>query len=209
MALCVDTKLIIAHQIGKKSLENTIKLLQELKKRLNEKSKLYFTSDGNNAYCDAINSVYCIYEALTKITKLPQELCYAQVIKEKKNGKLHNLDTKVVFGSEQLLKDYLSKSFCSNTINTSYVERCNLTMRQRNRRVERKSQGFSKMIAFHKAQMTISIAYYNFCLHHSSLKRYKGTKPLHFTPAIEAGITDHPWTMLELLKIRIATLNGA
>ena len=115
MALCVDTKLIIAHQIGKKSLENTIKLLQELKKRLNEKSKLYFTSDGNNAYCDAINSVYCIYEALTKITKLPQELCYAQVIKEKKNGKLHNLDTKVVFGSEQLLKERLSVYLCKLT----------------------------------------------------------------------------------------------
>ena len=162
---------------------------------------------------------------LPKITKLPQELCYAQVIKEKKNGKLHNLDTKVVFGDQELLEDCLSKSFCSNTINTSYVERCNLTMRQRNRRVERKSQGFSKMIAFHKAQMTISIAYYNFCLHHSSLKRYEGTKPLHFTPAMaeppiasalhrlksaqEAGITDHPWTMLELLKIHIATLNGA
>ena len=81
MAVCVDTRLIIAHQIGKKSLENTIKLLQELKKRLNEDTKLYFTSDGNNAYCNAINSVYCIYEALSKLTKLPQELCYAQVIK--------------------------------------------------------------------------------------------------------------------------------
>ena len=111
--------------------------------------------------------------------------------------------------NQPITAKYEKDSPASNTINISYVERCNLTMRQRNHRVERKSQGFSKLPAFHKAQMRISIAYYNFCLHHSSLKRYEGTKPLHFTPAMEAGITDHPWTMLELLKIRIATLNGA
>ena len=209
MALCVKTRLIIAHQIGKRSLENTIKLLQKLKMRLHEKSKLYFTSDGNSAYSDAIRSLYCIYEALPKLIGLPKELCYAQVIKEKKNGKLHKLHTKVIFGDQELLEDCLRKSFESNTINTSYVERCNLTMRQRNHRVERKSQGFSKLLTFHKAQMTISIAYYNFCLPHSSLKKYQGVKPVYFTPAQEAGLTDHPWTMLELLKTPIHTLSGA
>ena len=102
-----------------------------LKMRLHEKAKLYFTSDGNKAYSDAIRSLYCIYETFSKLISLPEELCYAQVIKEKKNGKLHKLDTKVIFGDQELLEDCLSKSFCSNTINTSYVE-------QRNRRVEKK-----------------------------------------------------------------------
>ena len=73
---------------------------------------------------------------------------------------------------------------------------------------ERKSQGFPKMIDFHKAQMQISIAYYNFCLPHSSLKKYQSSKPIHFTPAMEARLTDHPWTMLELLKIQVPQLNG-
>ena len=135
LAVYVKTRLVLAHQIGKKSLENTIKLLQKLEKRIREDAALYFTSDGNGAYCDAINSAYCSYEALSKTTKLPQELCYAQVIKEKKNGRLHKLDTRIIFGDEQLLEKYLRKSFESNTINTSYVERCNLTMRQRNHRV--------------------------------------------------------------------------
>ena len=189
----MKTRLIIANQIGKRNPYNTLALLRQVKERINLDNNLYFSSDGYEGYTSAIR---CIFG----IGRTPKKLCYAQVVKEKKNGRLKNIVTKIIFGSFRMLNKHISQSLQSYTINTSFIERCNLTMRQRNHRVERKSLGFSKCIEYHKAQMRISIAYYNFCLLHSSLKKYKGAKPIFFTPAMEIGITKHPWTMLELLK---------
>jgi hypothetical protein len=86
---------------------------------------------------------------------------------------------------------------------TAFIERSNLTMRQHNKRVERKSQGFSKEKCFLEKQMSLSIAYYNFCLPHGGLKYYLGDKIIYNTPTMEAGLTDHVWKMEELLAYPI------
>ncbi len=76
-------------------------------------------------------------------------------------------------------------------ISTSFVERQNLTMRTAMRRFTRLTNGFSKKLSHLKAAVALHFAYYNFCRVHSSL---------HVTPAMEAGITDHVWTVAELLS---------
>jgi hypothetical protein len=75
-------------------------------------------------------------------------------------------------------------------ISTSFVERQNLTIRMAIRRFTRLTNAFSKKLDNHKAACALHFAYYNFCRIHKSLR---------VTPAMEAGITDHVWTIAELL----------
>ena len=76
-------------------------------------------------------------------------------------------------------------------ISTSYVERQNLSMRMGMRRFTRLTNGFSKKIENHIHAVTLFYMHYNFCRVHQSLR---------VTPAMEAGITDHVWTIEEMLE---------
>jgi hypothetical protein len=74
---------------------------------------------------------------------------------------------------------------------TSHIERQNLTIRMQNRRMTRLTNAFSKKWENHGAALALHFAYYNFCRVHSTLK---------MTPAMAAGIEDHPWTLKELVE---------
>lgn len=78
-------------------------------------------------------------------------------------------------------------------ISTSYVERANLTMRMGMRRFTRLTNGFSKKHANHCAAVALHFAHYNFCRVHTSLGKR--------TPAMAAGIADHPWSIEELVSV--------
>lgn len=75
-------------------------------------------------------------------------------------------------------------------ISTSHIERTNLTLRMQMRRFTRLTNGFSKTIENLKAAVAVFMAWYNFCRVHQTLP---------VTPAMEAGLTDHVWTISELL----------
>lgn len=77
-------------------------------------------------------------------------------------------------------------------VSTSYVERQNLSMRMGIRRFTRLTNGFSKKIENHSAAVALWFTYYNFCRVHSSLR---------VTPAMQAGIADHVWTIEELVSL--------
>jgi hypothetical protein len=76
-------------------------------------------------------------------------------------------------------------------MSTSHVERQNLTMRMAIRRFTRLTNAFSKKLGNLKAACALHFAYYNFCRVHQTLS---------VTPAMEAGLTDHVWTIAELLR---------
>jgi hypothetical protein len=79
-----------------------------------------------------------------------------------------------------------------NHISTSHVERQNLTMRMSMRRFTRLTYGFSKKIENHEHAVAIHYMYYNFGRIH---------KTLRVTPAMEAGVADHVWTLEEIAKL--------
>jgi IS1 family transposase len=79
-------------------------------------------------------------------------------------------------------------------VSTSYVERQNLTMRMSMRRFTRLTNGFSKKIENHIATVAMYFMYYNFCRIHQTLR---------VTPAMESGLTDHVWSLEELLETLI------
>jgi IS1 transposase len=79
-----------------------------------------------------------------------------------------------------------------NHVSTSYVERQNLTMRMNMRRFTRLTNAFSKKVENHEHSVALHFMYYNFCRIHQSLR---------VTPAMEAGVTDHVWSIEEVVNL--------
>ena len=77
-------------------------------------------------------------------------------------------------------------------VSTSHIEPQNLSVRMGNRRFTRLTNAFSKKIENHGHMMAIYAMHYNFCKIHGSLR---------VTPAMEAGLTDHVWTLEEFVGL--------
>jgi IS1 family transposase len=214
---------VIAFVVGKRTQENATLLLRRVE-AVSDRHIPFFTSDQLPAYEAALLEVYGRLEYPTRqgargrhpLPRLvpPPELLYAQVVKRRENGRVVDVTQKVVFGEAARIEALLKASPASATINTSFVERDNLTSRQHNRRLTRKTNAFSKELPWFEKQLWLSLAYYHFCLPHQSLRRpldepepTRGAgsprkwKPV--TPAMEAGLTDHVWTTEELLGYRV------
>jgi hypothetical protein len=79
-----------------------------------------------------------------------------------------------------------------NHVSTSYVERQNLTMRMSMRRFTRLTNGHSKKLENHEHAVAIHYMFYNFGRIHQSLR---------VTPAMEARISDHVWSLEEIIAL--------
>jgi hypothetical protein len=126
-----------------------------------------------------------------------------------------NVTTRLIYGTKEQIRAALQNSPVSTTINTYGVERNNLTVRQHSRRLGRRVNAFSKDRDYLEHQLTLAFAYYHFVIPHRGLRQRLpepiATKGPHatykkwnqVTPAMAAGLTDHIWTMDELLSFRV------
>jgi hypothetical protein len=145
----------------------------------------------------------------------PPDLCDAVVVQERAHGRVVHVTTRIVYGTPEPMAAALQASPVSHTINTYGVERNNLTVRQHARRMGRQVKAFSTDQDSLALQLTLAFAYYHFVVPHRSLRQRlphplptkghngspKQWKPV--TPAMAAGLTDHVWTMDELLSFRV------
>lgn len=176
----------------------------------------YFTSDELDHYTSAILEEYGTEKTFHRtgkrgrprkpIKEVPPSLVYAQVHKHREKGRVKKIDTHVIFGTENQVKENLLQSPVSNSVNTSFVERNNLTLRQQNGRFQRKTLQFSKEKELLYSQLHLFLGYYHFIRPHKSLRVrcvIKNKKWLKRTPLMAAGITDHIWTFRELFFYKI------
>jgi IS1 family transposase len=215
-------RLVLAFVVGKRTQANADLLLDRVKD-VTDAHIPFFTSDQLPEYDDALLHAYGVWVQPPRNGtrgRYPQprlvpttDLLYAQVVKVRAKGRVTDVKTKVVFGQPEVIAEKLALSAVSETINTSFVERDNLTQRQSNRRLARRTNGFSKEIIWFEKQLWLSMAYYHFVLPHHSLRQPLDTpEPTRgigtpkrwqpITPAMAAGITDHVWTTTELLSYR-------
>jgi hypothetical protein len=139
-------------------------------------------------------------------------LLYAQVVKPYRRRRLVGVTYRVVFGTLERVQQVLSAG--GRKINTAFVERLNLDIRQRvaavGRRVNTLCQGEDGL----QHQLVVFHAYHNFVLPHASLRQplpvpeatngtgsAKQWRPC--TPAMAAGLTDHVWSLQEVLLFRV------
>ncbi len=204
-ALDAKTRLLLHFVIGDRTLKSATTFLKEIKNRLAE-GKPLFTSDELPHYAKALSETFSetIQPPQTKKTgetREPQrvvddDLDYATVHKTRKDGRVVKVERNVVIGEEDRVVARLDSS-PSNTINTSYVERSNLTFRMLDAHLTRKTLWFAKSMTWLQARFAIIAAAYNFVRPHSSL----GTAKQPVTPAMAAGITKNPWSMSYLLGL--------
>jgi transposase-like protein len=196
--------------VGKRSEEAAKRFVRELARKLSQRLPL-FTSDELPHYREALAECYSRRTSVpppgkrgrpfNPIRQINPDLCYATVHKTRQNQRVVKVERRVVFGNESLIEKILEASPFSNQVNTAGVERQNLNLRQHSRRLMRKTNGFSKIKPNLEAQVVLIMAYYNFVLLHGSL-HVKGLGSR--TPAMAGELTDHKWSILELLTYRIA-----
>lgn len=215
--------LVVAFVVGKRDQDNANLLLQRVM-HVTDTHIPFFTSDQLPEYRTALLNTYGHWyrpERRGDRGRWPNprrepdpDLVYAQVVKKREQGRVVEVSSKIVFGTPEQVAACLAVSPVSQTINTSFVERDNLTWRQNNRRLTRRSNGFSKDLVWFEKQLWLSSAYYHLVLPHQSLRQplatpepTRGTgsprKWQPVTPAMAAGLTDHVWTTEELLSYRV------
>jgi IS1 family transposase len=181
IALCPDCKLIAAWKLGKRDIATTSRFMGDLARKM--RGKFQLSTDGYETYLSAVVSHF-------RSTMID----YAMIEKQYGNaGSNRNPDTRYspaqVKGVKKrvLIGDPDEDSIC-----TSHVERANLTLRMRNRRFTRLTNGFSKRMENHRYALAIHFFHYNFVRKHQSIKK---------TPAQAAGITQNAWTVTDMLLL--------
>lgn len=198
VSLATESRLIIAHAIGARKQYMADQIINDTAQRLS--SMPLFVTDGLKFYKKALLHYFGHLMEVPSTGKrgrpknpitIPiDDLRYAQVIKHRENGCLIGVEHRVIFGED----------IDANQITTSLIERQNLTFRQDNNRISRKTIGFSKNHIGLTDQMMLYFTHFDFCRGHWSLRHNNLKGHLEkYTPAREQGLTDHNWTLRELL----------
>ena len=139
---------------------------------------------------------------------LPEEgLQIGQVIKEYRQRRVVSSTTRVVQGTPEQIAAVLAQSGGGQQINTAFIERLNATWRSRLSCLVRRGRALARQEASLLGSLYLVGCLYNFCTAHASLQERLpvggGRKGQERTPAMAAGLTDHPWTLAEVLAYRV------
>jgi hypothetical protein len=198
----MDSRLRAARGIAKTETEASIEVFQALKRRAHPDAPPPTVSDGWGGIDNAMVEVYGVvpeYQGVGRppTLKRPQPgWQYLQVVKQRENGRVVGISLRVIFGDKDEVLELLGKS-------TAYIERTHLTMRLFNSRLTRKTLGFSKKLEMYRASAAWEDLVYNFARPVKTLRAKARDDPKRRwqprTPAMAAGLTDHIWTVKELL----------
>jgi len=223
IAFAPMSKIVPAWVAGKRTLRMGRQLVKSLKNRLDAHIP-FFTSDDLPHYADALLEVYGETVQPPRSGQRgrprqpykvpPDDLLYAVVCKRREGSRVVEVTTEVVYGSPQRIAELLQHSPTTHTISTYGVERNNLTVRQHARRLGRRVNAFSKDPDYLELQLALSFAYYHFVIPHQGLRQKLAVSiptngdgsPKRWqqrTPAMAAALTDHIWSMDELLSFRV------
>jgi IS1 family transposase len=221
-AMDPKSKLLVVVDVGSRTLAMAQRVVHQLVQVLAPDCVPLFLTDGLKDYGTALLTHFGSWMQperrqgkgpLPKSRWMPlPELLYAQVVKTVRQRRLVRVQHRVVFGTLMAVQRGLAA--CGWTINTAFVERLNLDIRQRvaavGRRVNTLCRGEESLLD----QMVLFQVYHNFVLPHASLRQplllpestngsgsAKVWRPC--TPAMAAGLTDHVWSFKEVLLSRV------
>ena len=211
IALASEHRIILAVVVGPRSQCSANRLIERTAYVLCGKLPL-FVSDGLNAYGVALLDSYHVIVSHPPTGKRGRprspekqpdpDLRYAQVVKKRERGRVVSVSKRIVYGDDAQIAE--------KDINTSLVERLNLTLRRENAALQRKTLSFAKDEDELKAHLALQVAYYHFVRPHLTLREWINETPEtnssrrwnKRTPAMSATITDHVWSLRELLVCR-------
>jgi IS1 family transposase len=172
-----DTKLCVSYLVGGRDARWATDFMMDCAARI--KGRVQVTTDGHRAYLEAVETAFgteCDYAMLQKIYGAPETFDNRY-----SPATCIGCDMKTISGDPD-----------PKHVSTSYVERHNLTMRMSMRRFTRLTNGFSKKIQNHAAMVAIFAVHYNYARIH---------KTLRITPSMAAGLSDHVWSLEEIVHM--------
>lgn len=137
-------------------------------------------------------------------------LLYAQVVKSYRRRRIVGVTHRVVFGTPAVIHNILAERGWK--INSAFVERLNLDLRQHVAAIERRVNTLCKHEAGLRQQLTVLHVYHNVVLPHARLRvplpdvaheTVAGKRWQHRIPAMAVGLTDHSWSLREMLMCRV------
>jgi len=186
----VWSRLWLSVVLGRRTARNIRRSLQESLERGRLTQRFLLTTDGLDLYAGVVSKVFGF-------------LCiYAQVIKDFRNNRVYRVDRRLLSGTEAQLHEALFDSEDSSTVNTSFVERLNLTIRQDCSYLSRRSAGHARYAEHLEDHMALLQCHYNFIRPHRSLKFGKERR----TQAWQAGLVSRQLTFREVFLHRLALL---
>jgi len=216
------TKLLLTLDVGERTLAMAQWVVHQVVQVLAPGCVPLFLTDGLKEYTTALLTHYGHWVQLPRRQAtgpapkprwmpLPQ-LRYAQVVKTVRRRHLVAVTHRVVFGTLEAVQQVLATYGWQ--INTAFVERLNLSLRQHVAAIGRRVSTLCKGEDGVRQQLGLYHVYYNFCLPHASLRHpLLQPEPTHGTgsakcwqprtPAMAAGLTDHVWTLREVLLFRV------
>ena len=216
------TKVLLAIEVGARTLPMAQCFVHQVAQVLAPGCVPLFLTDGFKAYTTALLVHFGHWVELPRLrahgpAPLPRwmpvpQLLYAQVIKTIRRRRLVRVSRRVVFGTLEAVEQVLAAYGWQ--INTAFIERVNLTIRQHVAAVGRRVSTLCKGEDGLRQQLALYQTYYNFCLPHASLRQplpepepTKGSGSAKRwqprMPAMAAGLTDHVWTLREVLLFRV------
>jgi IS1 family transposase len=220
-AMDPESKLLVVIDVGTRTLEMAQRVVHQVVQVLAPDCVPLFLTDGFREYMTALLTHFGRWiqpprrqdpGPMPKPRWMPRpELLYAQVVKSYRRRRLVGVRHRVVFGTQLAIEQVLAT--CGWTINTSFVERLNLELRQRVAAIGRRVNTLCQGEAGLWDQLALFQVYHNFVLPHASLRQpllrprtngrgsAKVWRPC--TPAMAAGLTDHVWSLKEVLCYRV------
>jgi IS1 family transposase len=174
-AIDADSKLMIAWNVGAHNLSSAYTFMADLAGRL--ANRIQLTTDGNSQYLNVMEETF------------GSNVDYAVLQKHYADQSRGRYSPARFMGAT---REVIKGSPDPNYISTSYVERANLTMRMSMRRFTRLTNGFSKKAENHAHAVALNFMHYNFCRIHRTLR---------VTPAMASGLSDHVWSLDELIGL--------
>lgn len=177
VAMEARSKLVLAYVTGRRTAANAMDLMRKLRAATADDGRFQLTTDGLQSYLPAVDEMLADrvdFAQLVKVYKSPRE------------GEHRYSPAEIA----EAVPVVISGSPNKYRICTSHIERQNLTIRMSLRRFTRLTNAFSKTLRNHSAAVSLHFAYYNLCRYHQTLR---------ITPAMEANVTDHVWSLPELI----------
>lgn len=180
VALDPETKLVPTYHVGKRDWENTSAFVHDLASRM--KNRIQLSSDGMNQYLNTVEDAF------------GTEVDYGQIVKIYGGG-VDDVEQQRRY-SPPPVTSVSKKAVCGEPdlamTSTSHVERQNLSVRMRNRRLTRLTNAFSKKPENFRASMGLTYAVYNYV---------KICRTIRCTPAMAAGVANRLWTVRDLVEL--------
>ena len=212
MAMQVQTRLLLGGVISQHRDKHLMRALMQQVRNCALCRPLLFCVDGCVTYIDAIRKAFREPISTGKVGRprlRPWDgIFIAQVVKQYARKRTVGVIRRVVQGVGSQVETLLCKTQGGGVINTAYIERLNATFRSRIAALARRGRALACQVPTLHDGMYLLGSVYNFCTYHKSLRISldlpNGRRRwLRRTPAIAAGITDHPWSVQELLSFRV------